>query len=167
MEVSSDQWHAALYILIRGLLRDVVYLCWPIEPRIPNAGGGGVAWSKTMSTAVHITWPGAQINFGDPPPYLTYASNTQGSMLQHREGRSKVNLRSKDLDLPVSGCHQHPGEECRSILQCSGCSRSSCSYTVLSKCRTIYAKVTNFLRKKDQIAYCFQCLVDAFHERYN
>ncbi len=26
-----------------------------------------------MSTAVHITWHGAQINFGDPPPYLTYA----------------------------------------------------------------------------------------------
>jgi hypothetical protein len=26
-----------------------------------------------MSTAVHITWHGAQINLGDLPPYLTYA----------------------------------------------------------------------------------------------
>jgi hypothetical protein len=25
-----------------------------------------------MSTAVHITWHGAQINFGDLPPYLTF-----------------------------------------------------------------------------------------------
>ncbi len=25
-----------------------------------------------MSTAVHIKWHGAQINFGDLPPYLTY-----------------------------------------------------------------------------------------------
>ncbi len=28
-----------------------------------------------MSTAVHITWHGAQINFGDLPPYLTYGLN--------------------------------------------------------------------------------------------
>jgi hypothetical protein len=33
-----------------------------------------------MSTAVHITWHGAQINFGDPPPYLTYAFNVLGDM---------------------------------------------------------------------------------------
>ncbi len=39
----------------------------------PNCGGrGGVAWSHPMSTAVHTTWHGAQINFGDLPPYLTY-----------------------------------------------------------------------------------------------
>ncbi len=35
-------------------------------------GRGWVAGS--WSTAVHITWHGAQINFGDLPPYLTYAS---------------------------------------------------------------------------------------------
>ncbi len=37
----------------------------------PNAGreGEGVAESQSMSTAVHI---GAQTNFGDPTPYLTY-----------------------------------------------------------------------------------------------
>jgi hypothetical protein len=28
--------------------------------------------SQPRSTAVHITWHGAQINFGDLPPYLTY-----------------------------------------------------------------------------------------------
>ncbi len=32
-----------------------------------------VAGSQPISTAVHITWHGAQINFGDLPPYLTYA----------------------------------------------------------------------------------------------
>jgi hypothetical protein len=42
----------------------------------PNAGGwgeGGIAGSKPMSTAVHITWLGAQINFGDLTAFLTYA----------------------------------------------------------------------------------------------
>ncbi len=34
--------------------------------------GGGVARSQPMSTAVHITWHGAQINFGDKTPYLTF-----------------------------------------------------------------------------------------------
>ncbi len=28
-----------------------------------------------MRTAVHITWHGAQLNFGDLTPYLTYAPN--------------------------------------------------------------------------------------------
>ncbi len=28
-----------------------------------------------LSTAVNIAWHGAQINFGDPPPYLTYGHN--------------------------------------------------------------------------------------------
>ena len=34
----------------------------------PNAGDGG-----ELRAAVHITWHGAQIDFGDLPPYLTYA----------------------------------------------------------------------------------------------
>ncbi len=39
----------------------------------PNARGRGVsAGSQPMRTAVHITWHGAQINFGDLTPYLTY-----------------------------------------------------------------------------------------------
>ncbi len=42
----------------------------------PNAGGGG-AGSQPMRTAVHITWHGEQINFGDLTPYLTFAQNCQ------------------------------------------------------------------------------------------
>ncbi len=38
-----------------------------------KCGGGGVAGSQPMSAAVHITWHGAQIKFGDlVPPYLPY-----------------------------------------------------------------------------------------------
>jgi hypothetical protein len=61
-------------MLTRGLQRDVVYLCWPIAPSYtsPNEWGMGVAGSPPMSKAVHIKWHGAQINFGDLPPYLTY-----------------------------------------------------------------------------------------------
>ncbi len=40
--------------------------------RVQMRGEGGVAGSRPMSTAVHIMWHGAQINFGDLPPYLTY-----------------------------------------------------------------------------------------------
>jgi hypothetical protein len=41
------------------------------ESECRGMGGGGVevAGSQPMSTAVHITWHGAQINFGDLPPY--------------------------------------------------------------------------------------------------
>jgi hypothetical protein len=35
-------------------------------------GKRGVAGSQPMRTAVNITWHGAQINFGDLTPYLTY-----------------------------------------------------------------------------------------------
>jgi hypothetical protein len=37
------------------------------------AGGCGVAGSQQMSTAVHVTWHEAQINFEDLPPYLSFA----------------------------------------------------------------------------------------------
>jgi hypothetical protein len=59
----------------RGLQRDVVYLCWPIAPsQYESKCGGreGVAGTQPMSTTVHITWHGAQINFEYLPPYLTY-----------------------------------------------------------------------------------------------
>jgi hypothetical protein len=59
----------------RGLRGDVVYLSWPIEPLVydPKCGGrGGVAGSQPVRTAMRITWHGAQINFGDLTPYLTY-----------------------------------------------------------------------------------------------
>ncbi len=52
----------------------------PIAPLVyePKCGlrGGGVAGPQPMRTAVHITWHGAQINFGDLTPYLTYASTS-------------------------------------------------------------------------------------------
>ncbi len=37
----------------------------------------GVAGSQPMSTAVHITCHGAQINFGDLTPYLTYGCSNK------------------------------------------------------------------------------------------
>ncbi len=53
------------------------HLSWLTKPSYtsPNGGGGGmgrgVLGSQPMSTAVHITWHGAQTNFGDLTPYLT------------------------------------------------------------------------------------------------
>ncbi len=41
--------------------------------RVQMRGEGGVSWSQPISKAVHITLHGAQINFGDLPPYLIYA----------------------------------------------------------------------------------------------
>jgi hypothetical protein len=59
-----------------GLQRDVVFLCWPIAPtpiESQSGGmGGGVVGPQPMSTVLPITWHGAQINFGDLPPCLTY-----------------------------------------------------------------------------------------------
>ncbi len=51
----------------------------------PKCGGmcEGVAGSQPMSTAVHITWHGAQIDFWVQPPYLTYA----GAHVLDRSGR--------------------------------------------------------------------------------
>ncbi len=73
---------------IRWLQRDVVYLGWPIAPSYmrPNAGGGrgGVAVSQPMSTA------GAQINFGDPTPYLTYSMLGNEPRLLHIVGLAWV-----------------------------------------------------------------------------
>jgi hypothetical protein len=45
----------SLFSVIRGLEWDDVCLCWPIARSYmsPNAGGGGVAGSQPMSTAVH------------------------------------------------------------------------------------------------------------------
>ncbi len=58
----------------QGLHSYVVYLGWPIligpSYMSPNAGGGGgVAGSQPMNTAVYT---GAQINFKDLTPYFTY-----------------------------------------------------------------------------------------------
>ncbi len=37
--------------------------------RVQMMRDGGIVGSQPMSTAVHITWHGAQINFGDLSPY--------------------------------------------------------------------------------------------------
>ncbi len=68
-------------VLDRRLQRGVVHLCWPIAPRNYESkcgGREGVAGSQPMNRAVHITWHGAKINFGDLPPYLTYCSRSAG-----------------------------------------------------------------------------------------
>ncbi len=65
---------------IRGLQRDVVFFsdhsALEYESQFQKKSQcrriEGVAGSQPMSTAVHITWHGAQINFGDLPPYFTY-----------------------------------------------------------------------------------------------
>ncbi len=70
-------WGWVGYVDARGLQRDVVYLGWPIEPsyiRVKMRGREGVAGPQPMSIAVHITWHGAQIYFGDLPPYFTYGA---------------------------------------------------------------------------------------------
>ncbi len=63
----------------RGLQRDVVYLCWPIAPWYnPNCGrmgGRGCGDSANEYSCAHHTWHGAQINFVELTPYLTYKSN--------------------------------------------------------------------------------------------
>ncbi len=58
-----------------GFQRDVVFAD-QYRPRIRvQMRGGRVARSQPMSTAVHITWHGAQINFGNLPQYLTYGAD--------------------------------------------------------------------------------------------
>ncbi len=47
---------------------------------IPNAGGGGTCGASANEYSfVHITWHGAQINFGDLPPYLTLCCQASSS----------------------------------------------------------------------------------------
>jgi hypothetical protein len=55
----------------RGLQRDVVYLGWPIASSYmsPNAKRGGEL--RGLKQWVQL-YTGAQINFGDLTPYLTY-----------------------------------------------------------------------------------------------
>ncbi len=85
-----------------GLQRDVVYPAWPIAPSYtsPNAGRG---WElRGVSQWVQLC-TGAQVNFGDLTPYLTYDSGPceQGHWpgagpsgqisRSHRQGKKKFN----------------------------------------------------------------------------
>ncbi len=77
------------FLCSSGQQTDVVYLCWPIAPAYtsPNAGGGEVAGSQPMSAAVHITWHGAQINFGDLNLYGVQALRGRAVTPQLRAAR--------------------------------------------------------------------------------
>ncbi len=65
---------------VRELQGDVVYLGWPIAQRPlyeSKCGGMGKGCGvSAIETVVHITWHGAQINFGDLTPYLSYGEIT-------------------------------------------------------------------------------------------
>ncbi len=93
----------------RGLQRDVVYLGWPIAPSYgsPNEGGGrscGVTANKYSG----IT--GAQINFGDLTPYLTYAlENSKFPMPGRREKwRAKPTIIYSGQSLGISNVNIIP-----------------------------------------------------------
>ncbi len=58
-----------LSLHIRGSQRDGVYLGWPIEPKREVEG-----WGCGVSANEYSCAHGAQMNFGDLTPYLTYAS---------------------------------------------------------------------------------------------
>ncbi len=54
-----------VFVMLRGLQRDVVYLCWPIAPSYmsPNAGG---SWGELRGLSQWVQlYTGAQINFRD------------------------------------------------------------------------------------------------------
>jgi hypothetical protein len=81
-----------------------------------NVGGeGGVAWSQPMCTAVHH---GAQINFGDLTPSLTYGVEDPGGLSRiwnfflSRTPGSQTVLRIRILD-PGSGAFLTPGSGIR------------------------------------------------------
>ncbi len=59
------------YALCRGLQRDIVYLSWPKTPLIYEPNGGGERELRGLSKWVEL-YTGAQMNFGDLDPYLTY-----------------------------------------------------------------------------------------------
>jgi hypothetical protein len=66
--------------------RDVFYLGWPIAPLYmsPNAGGEGLLG---LSQWVQL-YTRAQINFGEPTPYLTYAVSGSLSLVSLKNPNS-------------------------------------------------------------------------------
>ncbi len=53
----------------KGSQRDVVYLGWPIAPSYMSPNAGGI---RGLAANEYSCAHGAQINFGDLTPYLTY-----------------------------------------------------------------------------------------------
>jgi hypothetical protein len=66
-DTSIHVWYAG------RLQRDVVYLGWPLAPSYMRPKAGKGAELRGLSQWVQL-YTGAQINFGDLTPYLTYAS---------------------------------------------------------------------------------------------
>jgi hypothetical protein len=62
----------------------------PVFPSILIINSLGCEGSQPKSTAVHITWHGAQINFGDLPPYLTYGSKGETERNTESSGGQRV-----------------------------------------------------------------------------
>jgi hypothetical protein len=97
MRMSRSEVYIIQYTMVRlrGLPRDVAYLVRPIAPSYmsPNAGGGGLL--RGLSQWVQL-YTGAQINFGDLTPYLTFgeASREKDDMGRedgrHRKGMGVV-----------------------------------------------------------------------------
>ncbi len=80
----QGKFSASFNIMNRGLQGDV-YLSWPAapleyEPKCRGRRGGRL---RGLGHHVHITWHGAQINFGDQTPYLTYVINSLLSIFEN------------------------------------------------------------------------------------
>ncbi len=85
VSLSVKNWTA--FPAIQGLLqRDVVSLCWPIAPSYtsPNARGGGAlrGLSQWEQLCTSRDMEPTHVNFGDIPPYLTYAAISLGRLLR-------------------------------------------------------------------------------------
>ncbi len=99
--------------LSRGLQKDVVYLGWPIAPSYmrPNAGGGGSCGVSANEYSCTL-YTGAQINFGDLSPYLTYGvedweKSGLGNTLLHRSIHQFITPNSSYI--PPSMCDGRGG----------------------------------------------------------
>ncbi len=77
----------------RGSQRDVVYLGWPIAPSYmsPKAGGGG---SRGVSANEYSCANGAQLNFRDLTPYLTYVPNKRAEKRTIRQSEPSQRILS-------------------------------------------------------------------------
>ncbi len=77
--IGKKAWPSVYFVMVRVSQRDVVYLGWPITPSYisPNGGEGGRC-GVSVSVDDNSCALGAQINFGDLTPYLTYGDGVLG-----------------------------------------------------------------------------------------
>ncbi len=100
--------------LIQGVTKRCRRLSWLTNSALkyasPNVGGWGIAGSQPKSKAVHITWHGAQINFGYLTPYLTYGLTVSPSLLLYREKKKqRERLGRLTISLFADGSGKKPG----------------------------------------------------------